>query len=69
MVVPSSTEGELDKHQLTCSALLLDPMPHSDANPEGIGTVGMHRSVTDGPVRRRLEHSEVEVEVRSVGHQ
>lgn len=45
MVVPCSTEGELDKHPLTCSAMLLDPMPHSDANPEGIGTADMHRWV------------------------
>jgi DNA polymerase elongation subunit (family B) len=43
MVVPTNTEGLLDKHPLTCSAYVMDPMPQSDANPEGIGTVGMHR--------------------------
>lgn len=42
VVVPTSTDGLLDKAALGKSALLLDPSQPSPSNPEGIGTVGLH---------------------------
>ena len=42
VVIPTTTEGLLDKTQLNRSALLLDPSLPTASNPEAIGTVGMH---------------------------
>ena len=42
IVIPS-TSTELDKNPLRSSAMVVDPLPQSPANPEGIGTVGLHR--------------------------
>ena len=44
VVIPTTTEGLLDKAALAKCALLLDPSVLSPSNPEGISTVGLHTS-------------------------
>lgn len=44
VVIPTTTEGLLDKTALAWNALLLDPSVPSASNPEGISTVGLHTS-------------------------
>ena len=44
VVIPTTTEGLLDKAALAKCALLLDPSVPSPSNPEGISTVGLHTS-------------------------
>lgn len=43
VVVPTSTEGMLDKSGLNQCALVMCPLPQSPENPNGMATVGMHR--------------------------
>lgn len=42
IVIPS-TSKELDKSTLRNAAMVIDPLHQSASNPNGIGTVGMHR--------------------------
>jgi len=44
VIVPTTTEGLLDKAGLTKCAILLDPSVPSPSSPEGISTVGLHTS-------------------------